>query len=203
MNRAAPVQISRAQNPMGALPGNDADCLFLPRLHNRLAWSCQPAEAASNSAVSSGILLLSKIYIPRSITVNNVTIIIQTAGSSLTTGENFLGLYSSGGALLAQTADQTTNWGSNGAKTAALTASATLNSGNAEDFWVWAARLGNGTTLPSVCNVLTSHAAVINDGLSAANSRCGYLAGPYTALPASFTPASITQYNHMDYVALS
>lgn len=209
MNRGQFIGRGRGQNPMQALPGNDADCVELPRNYGDasanplLAWTGRPGAASNSSGLSSGIMGLTKMYIPRSTPITRLTLYVGTAGNTLTTGQNFVGLYTNAGVLIGTSADQTTAWGTTGVKTAALTGGPFVaNSSNVEDYWVWTAVLGNGTTPPAFFNE-TNAAAFLNLGLSAAQSRSCFSGSAQTALPGSFTPSAVTPYSHAFFIAAS
>lgn len=157
-----------------------------------IAASDDPAHIASSVLVNGGILFLIKLPILQNVTVSNVILQVATGGSGLTTGQNFVGLYSQSGALIGSSADQTTPFASSGSKIIALTAqsagSLTLT-GSASTF-VWAAILANGTTAPLIGRVGTQN-TMANIGFSAANYRFAQNTSTgLTALPLSFTPAT-------------
>ena len=110
-------------------------------------------------------------------TITNLYIYLGVAGSSLTSGRNFAGLYDSSRNLLSGTADQTTAWGSGGTKTMALSSAQAVAAGDYFVAFYW-----NGTTGPTIARGTTI--AVCNVGLSTANSRCATSSSSLTtALP--------------------
>lgn len=64
-------------------------------------WSYDPVAASQAQAVSSGVVYLSGIYVRAPITVSNLWYVQSTAGTSPTAGQNWIGLYSSNGTLMA------------------------------------------------------------------------------------------------------
>lgn len=155
-----------------------------------IAWTGDPASLGGTpGALASGKLYLSAFWIRKTVTLSNMAVAIGTAGTTLTTGQNFAGIYDSTGAQKAATADQTSTWSAGGVGTydMALTASFSASPG-----MYWAALLSNATTCP---NFRGANAAItlIQVGQTAAQSRCGIFSSGLTALPASFTPSSIVQ----------
>lgn len=115
-----------------------------PADHGLLGWAYDVAGAVNSAAPSAaGTLQLVRLAIPFSVTVNSLALYVTTAGSGLTSGQCFAGLYSSAGTLLAATADQSTAWNTTGAKIMTLTSAQTVNEG-----YVYVGFYANGTTLP-------------------------------------------------------
>lgn len=94
----------------------------------------------------AGLVYLVALPIHGIQTITNLIISVGTAGSGLTSGQNFAGLYQNG-AFLAATADQSTNWASTGAKVMALSTPQSVNSSNGV---VYGAFFANGTTRPAL-----------------------------------------------------
>lgn len=179
------------QTPWGA-PLNGAlakmASITLPDDHGSIAWTYDPALSDGSSLVPTGTLNLMRVPIRAGVSTVSVTMCSTVAGVTLTAGQNLMGLYSSAGVLVAQTADQTASWLSTGTKTMAWTGATPLAPG-----MYWVAMLTNGTTAPQIQRGQTNAANAINYGLTAANSRFGTFGAGLTALPASFSPAAITQ----------
>jgi hypothetical protein len=127
--------------------------------------------------------------VPTTISVTNITVAISNAGSGLTSGQNFMGLYSSSGTLIGTTADQTTNFSSTGIKVAALIGGPYTITGGSNTF-VWVAFVANGTTLPKPIGSGIGVVGLANLGLTAATYRGAYNGTASTALPSSITPSS-------------
>jgi hypothetical protein len=141
--------------------------------------------------------MTAKLVLPVISTATNIIMSISTAGSSLTSGQNFIGLYSPSGTLLSGTADQTTNWGSSGLKTMALSSQQT----NLPPGIYTVAFYGNGSTLPTL-RVGTAGSSWPNAGLATVNSRFGIAnTGLTTALPS--TVGTITANEFAWWIALS
>jgi hypothetical protein len=160
-----------------------------PAYNNLLGWTMSSLEAGSNATLVSGRLYLFKIMVPTTISVTNITVAISNAGSGLTSGQNFMGLYSSSGTLIGTTADQTTNFSSTGIKVAALIGGPYTITGSSNTF-VWVAFVANGTTLPKPIGSGIGVVGLANLGLTAATYRGAYNGTASTALPSSITPSS-------------
>lgn len=152
------------------------------------AWTYDPAMALQGgTGLPLNTVQLCKVILRRTATITNVVVLIQTAGATLTAGQNFAGLYNASGTLLSATADQATAWstGGVGLKTMALTTQqVNLPAGT-----YYVALLANGTTAPQPARITGLNSSMLNLGLTAATAR--YATGPTgTTLPASITMAS-------------
>lgn len=88
--------------------------VLAPPDHGLLGWNFPPYLAVSSAlAPATGTVYVMKVPVPPGQTITNVIIGINAVGTNLTSGQNFAGLLSSSKALLAATADQTSNWGTN------------------------------------------------------------------------------------------
>lgn len=157
---------------------------WLPTDHNLLAWA-YPVEAAATSGApaTAGLLYLVRLHLPVTANITNIDMFATPGGTALTAGQCFAALYTSTGALIAQTADQAAAWASAGAKTMALAGGPyNLTAGDYYAGW-W----HNGTTAPSWSRSQNASGGLANYGLSAPNLR---FATANTALtttaPASF-----------------
>jgi hypothetical protein len=158
--------------------------------HNYLAWNYDVAGALNTAALpTSGQIVLTRINVWTAISVTNVVFAMPTLGSSLTSSENFAGLYNSSGVLIGTSADQTTTWntgGTTGLQTVALSGGP-FNV--AAGTFVWVAWLFNGSTGPTFTRAASQTAAISNAGLAAATARWAHTAtGGQTSL-AGFTPS--------------
>ncbi len=155
-----------------------------------IAWN-YPWWAAGTAFLlaTAGLVYICKIAIPTATTITNLHLHVSTAGSGLTTGQNWAGLYNSSKTLLSATGDQTTPWSSTGAKTMALTTPQAVQAGTH-----YIAIVANGTTLPTVYRNASS--AAVNGINNAANSNWATAdTGVTTALPntlGAFTAFSTT-----------
>jgi hypothetical protein len=161
---------------------------WAPEDHGYLTWTYEPLMCASSGNLpTAGTLQLARVHLSVATTVSNVILFVQTAGSGLTAGGCFAGLYTSGGSLIAGTADQSPAWASTGTKVMALASAQALAAG---DYYV--GFYATGTTAPAFSRASAAF-TIINTGLSTAASRWVTGAtGLTTALPASAGTLSTT-----------
>jgi hypothetical protein len=142
---------------------------FTPGDHGLLAWNYDPvyhSGSAGSLLGTAGTIYVMKLHVP-ACSVTNVIMYCTTAGNTLTSGQNFAGLYQ-GGALIGATADQTTAWGSGGLKTMALASGPfTIAAGDA-----YIAAFSNGSTVPQFART-SNLSALINAGITATASNFG------------------------------
>ena len=154
---------------------------------NLIAWTYDPLQAVGFTSTSPGTLALMRVIVRKASTITNAVYAVTSAGTSLTAGENWVGLYNFSGTLVAQTADQTTAMSGTGIITAPWTSPYAAAAGN-----YWLAILNNGSSTPSYArmgaNSLSDLASV---GLTAATRRFGAYGSGLTALPSTIAPASI------------
>jgi hypothetical protein len=157
---------------------------WAPEDYSFISWTFDPAmcNASSGATSSNGVLQLSRIHVPVGTTITNVVLFVTAGGTSLTSGQNFAGLYNASGTLLSATADQSGGWTGPGEKIIALTSAQVVAAG---DYYV--AFFANGTgTNPAFARAIATD-SVVNVGLSAANSRFATGAGSLTtAMPGSY-----------------
>lgn len=159
--------------------------LFQPSDQGLIAWTYDPISATNTSAPSLGVVQLVKVPLRYATTVSNVLLQL-TATGTLTTSQNFAGLYNSGGTLLSSTADQTTAWGSTGLKTMALTAAQTVLPGY---YYIGFVVNGSAACAFARGNGNAGASTTINAGLAAATYR--FATGPSgTSLPTTITMSS-------------
>ncbi len=172
---------------------------FAPADQGLITWTHDPAtlRSASNSSTSGTVYLMKVKIVDRATVVTNVIVGLETAGATLTAGQNFVGLYNSSGTRLAVSADQSANWTTAGVKTIPLTAPQTLAVGS-----YYVAILAVGTTPPTFA-MGAGGSTNINVGLTTGTAR--FLTGPtgQTSLPASITLGSQTQSTGGRWAALS
>lgn len=155
-----------------------------PDDHGIISWAYDPVIASTGSAVTAGSLALIRCNVKQEVTATTIYWHNNSAGT-VTSGQNFAGLYDSAGNRLASSSIAGTSVAT-GFKT--HTISVALNPG-----FYWVALLFNGTTMPQPIRLATYGASAINVGLSNAQTRFGTYSSGLTSLPATITPASITQ----------
>ncbi|MCX5537744.1 hypothetical protein OG785_45645 [Streptomyces sp. NBC_00006] len=194
-NDGGTIQAGLLQYPLSV--ANDPT--FTPADHGLITWTHDPAtlRSASNTTTSGTVYLCKVKIVNRSTVVSNVIVGIEAAGTGLTAGQSFVGLYDSSGTRLAVSADQSASWASTGMKSIALTAPQTLAVGT-----YYVAILSVGTTPPQF-SMGAGGAANINVGLATSAAR--YLIGPasQTALPTSITLGSQSTTTGARWAALS
>jgi hypothetical protein len=197
LNAALTDLDTRVTANAGTLSGNSARLAVLEAQGEFRAsdmglqtWTGDPVYATATSILTAGTVYMVKLNVRQAITATNAVYAVTTAGSTLTSGQNFVGLYDSSGSRVAVSADQTTNWGSAGAMTTPFTAPVSLTAGSYYLAWV-----SNGTTPITLARGTGLQSAMVNIGLSAATYR--YTTGGtgltgQTSLPASVTMSSRT-----------
>lgn len=161
--------------PVSSTPPN----IWLPSDFGLIAWSGDPTNSAGNSIPTAGKLTGGAVLLRSAALVTNLILGVTTAGA-LTSGENFAGLYNSSFDLVASSADQTTNWETAGFQTMPISGGPVeLQAGTYYLLALW-----NGTTGPTFANVGNNTIDLFALGTSPYRSL--NIAGPYTALPASF-----------------
>lgn len=207
VNAAFTSQDSRITSNTSNIAANSAAITtinnYLPELptdHGLIAWVGNPNMFPNQSALGAGIMTMIKLKVPVGTTITNSLIAINTAGVTLTAGQNLVGLYNSSGTLLATSADQSASWVSTGLKTAAFTVPATVAAG---DYYVGV--LSNGTTPPQLFRGVGSAnaPAFLSIGQTASNANWASTGAGLTALPASVTMSGRTLLGTGTWAALS
>ena len=170
---------------------------WTPQNQNLIAWTMDPSQAANTFLAVSGTIFFIGLQISVSVTVNNMVVLVNNAGSGLTAGQNLVGIYDAAGNLLGVSADQSTDWLSSGIKVVPLLTPVNLTPGV-----YYVALLSNGTTPITTVRETNLSVGSINVGLTAATARIAELAGQ-TTLPATVTPASRSLGNSSLWAALS
>jgi hypothetical protein len=159
-----------------------------------VAWTMDPLGVAGNTgALNPGIIFLIAFWTGQAETFAAIAYNVSTAGGTLTSGENFAGIYSVGATTatrVAVTPDQTTNFGSTGVKTPNFTASYI---GSAPGMY-YAAFLCNGTTGVTLTGGSTA-AALSNVNTSGGGMRLATYGTGQTTLPGTLTLSSLLTTN--------
>jgi hypothetical protein len=163
--------------------GGNALGLVKPTAHSMIAWTYDPAHCIAGKAGTAQTMYLAAIYVNRSTTATKLYWGINTAGATITAGQNFVGLYNSAGTQLASVgvdARVTTT----GPFTETISAAVTPG-------LYWVAFLFNATTMPQVYRAQDLNGAFMNLGISsAANYRFATNGTGLSALPSTITPSS-------------
>lgn len=176
---------------------------FLAADAGYLEWAYDPVAITTQTALANtGGVYLIRVNVRVARSVTNVIAYLGVLGSSLTSSENFAGLYSSTGTLIGTSADQTTTWntgGSTGLKTIALTGGPFAVSAG----FCWVALLFNGTTGPAFGKAGNVSSVISNAGFTASTARFAITSGSNTSLPGSFTPSASTLQGNEYWAAIS
>lgn len=169
--------------------------------HGAVAWTFDNTANSGSSTLTTGTPFMGKVWVREPTTLSTLYVSSTTAGTALTVGQNFAGVYDAAGVRLAITADQTTPWGTTtGLYTMPLTAPIAVTPGA-----YYLTLLSNGTTSPNLARGSLSGGGptTVNWGLTATNAR--YATGPagQTSLPATITMASRTTSNISLWMAVA
>lgn len=178
-----PVQSIAGLSGVLALSDFGIDQVWTPSYNGLLYSTGDPSLAQNTGLCVSGTKYVVRVPVSASQIVSNIWVVVTTAGSTLTSNQNLAGLYSSTGAQLGVTADQSAVWNSTGAKSMALTAAASVTSP-----YVYVELMSNGTTPATFSRFGQTTAANLN--VSGATLRAATTGTGATALDASFTPSS-------------
>ncbi len=145
------------------------------------AWTYDVAGVQSFTVVpTAGLLEVIRIPIRRPTVVTSITLYLSVAGSVLTAGQCFVGLYNSAGALVGSTADQSTVWAANGVKTSALVGGPFTVTGP----YCYVGIVFNGVTGPTIARSGVLIASAANAGMTGPTYRYSTAdAGVTTTLP--------------------
>lgn len=170
-----------------------------------VSWNFDPQPAAgtgSSPMNAAGTLEVQRLWVPAElvgrssgITIANLHVYVQTAGSGLTANQCLAGLYDAAGNLLSATGNQATAWASTGFKTMALLTPQTVSAGYYDVAFFY-----RGTTGPAMLR--GSSYAVVNGILAGADLRSARAAaGNTTAMPAALGSKTASVQNY--WVAVS
>lgn len=159
--------------------------IWQPRHYGLLAWSNSPHPCANPAVTGTTSMWVSKVFVPETITASNVVTYVTTAGSGVTSA--YMGVYDSSGALLGQTAQQSTAFNSTGTKSIALASPVTITGGPGVYVYV-AFCCTAATTAPTLTR--PSGTTFQNVNLSPADYVGGSTPGT-NPLASSFTPSSL------------
>jgi poly(3-hydroxybutyrate) depolymerase len=164
-----------------------------PDAHGFLAWTGDPSNAGSSTAVTAGVLYLSKIQLIAPATIASINVHVSTAGTSLT--NCFLALYNSAGVRQAVSANQSTAWQTGGTSDVAMVTPYDAAAGT-----YYVGILVGGGTPPAFARAANS--TVSNAGLSAGSYRFSTSGTSQTAAPSSVTLASTSASSTAYWTAL-
>jgi hypothetical protein len=176
---------------------------FIPSDASMLAWNFDPAAIGAVAGAASGTIQAIRLNIRSQVTFSSIVLFQAAAGAGLVTG-NLIGLYTSAGAQVAVSAEQSGNWnsGTNVFKATAMTGGPFTIAPGA--YFVLAVSNMSAGTTPTWGRWQSFTAQPANAGLAVASSRWATGSAAQTTLPGSFTPSTYLTQTALEYwVALS
>ena len=166
--------------------------------HGIKAWTQDPAGCGSTGSINtSGVIYLSKVILRAPASISNLYVTVTAGGSTLTAGQNLVGLYNSSGTKLVEGADQTTPFATAGTKTIAITTQ-NLAAGS-----YYIAIMSNGTTPATFMRGNGASGSAINIGLANSVGRFLDFGAGQTSLPSSITLSSASQNASARWAAMN
>lgn len=166
----------------GVLASNASQGDWRPEDHSLAAWTYDPVIASTGSALTSGTIYLVGLQLRVAATVTSIYWHNNSAGT-VTSGQNFVGLYNSSGTRLGQSSIA-------GTTVSVATKTEAIGTQNLGVGLYWVAFLFNGSTMPQPIRLATYSATALNLGLTAATARYATNATGQTSLPTSITPGN-------------
>jgi len=160
-----------------------------------LGWTYDPVIVGTGQTGTAGTIYLSRINVGTSGTATKLIWGINTAGSGVTAGQNFIALFDSSGTRLA-------NVGIDARITSTGIFTETISVPVTPGFY-WAAFLVNATGMPAIYRGGFLNGTLVNGVLSASQLRFGTAGTSQTSIPASITPSSNSFGQHSFYAALT
>lgn len=184
----------------GSSGSGAASGYIVPSSVSLIAWTFDPLmSAGQNGATYGGQMYGTLVQLPAS-TLSGVQFSVWTAGATLTSGANWVGLIdTASGNLIASTADMTTTFGASGFKDVPFSTAANYAGGKA-----YVVFLCNGTTLPKFASAYAGDTGLMNARLSGTSIRNGQIsaAGGLTALPATNDMSGSSANNRAIWAAI-
>lgn len=167
-----------------------------PGDHGFITWSHDPSLSVTSQAPTSGTIYLVGVYIRRTQSATKLWFANGAAATGATAGQNWVGIYSTAGTLLASAGIDSQVAASANAQ------SATISSTSLPAGMYWVAILVNFSSALTLMR--GSNGGHTNANLSGATLRFAINGTGATALPASITPASNAKGNSLPWwVAVS
>lgn len=173
--------ISTHTSQITALQGNTANATTAQGF-GLLGWTHDPVSVSTGNLATNGTLHLSRINVGVTGTATKLYWGINAAGATPTAGQNFISLWDSTGARLA-------NVGVDARVTTTGLFTETISASLTPGFY-WVGFLFNAATAPSVYRSQSLNATLMNTGLSASQARFCTNGTGLTVSPASITPGS-------------
>lgn len=188
--------------PLNLALRNLASAGMQPNDHGWITWTGDPQTCGASDAQTSGSVRMIKLPVmPQTYTLASIKYFIAAVAVTPVAGQNFAGVYDSGGTRLAVSADVTADVTVLGMKTWAMTSPLVVPAGSV----IWAAVLFNAATAPTgvASAAVSGRETLYNGDLTAATAR--FTSGPaaQTSLPVSITMASRTLLPRSPWVAVA
>lgn len=182
----------RAAAPLGPMRPVD---------HGWKFWTYDLAQVTSGAGtvLTSGTLVVTRLNTPGAVQAcTKVAVDIATAGGTLTSGQNLVGVYAPDGTQLALSSDRTATWAASGID------NITVSSFNTPaDSFVWVVILSVGTTPVALARIQGQATAALNFGTTASTTmRAGTNATGRTTLPSPLVPATNAFGNNHYWAAI-
>jgi len=157
--------------------------IIKPSNHGLVAWTFDPANVSTGKAGTAGTVYLAAVQVNQAMTATKILWGINTQGATITSGQNFVGLYNSAGSRLA-TVGVDARVTTTGMFTETISVAVTPG-------LYWVAFVFNATTMPQVYRGQDLNATLMNAGISS-NALLRYATNgtSQTSLPSSITPSS-------------
>lgn len=165
------------------------DGSWTPQDQGFASWSYDPFTNSATTALSTGVVYMTRIKVPKDVAVTQIHYGVFASGSGLTAGQNFVGIYNSAGTLLVTSADQTAAWGTTGAK--ATTIPTTILTAGTYDIAILTNATTTGITIVRGTAVGAA-SPILNANLATANLRSSTSGTGQTSLPPSITMSART-----------
>jgi hypothetical protein len=170
---------------------------FDPEDQSYNGWSYDPIAAANNTQPTSGQPVLIKVKASQTASISNVHLNVNNAGSGFAASSSYVALYDQGGNRLAQSADLATTLNSTGAKSIALTTSASVTGG--VFYYVYV--VVNASVMPSFNRA--GNVGAINQNLGPGTYRFCTLGSGISAPPALIDLGGSTAMSVSYWAAIS
>lgn len=158
-----------------------------PQDHGFLAWLAAPSLVTGAALNVSGTLYATRIQVPATISTTGIAVQVTAALVTPTASQNLLGLYTSAGAKIAQTADQGAVWNTTGFKQAAWTGGPFVIAGG-PSVYVLAAFLSVATT-PATFRGLNNTVTFVTSNQTGLGLLSSTMA-TQTTIPTTYTPGA-------------
>lgn len=169
------------------------------KLQNYLTWNHNPLLIQGTaSANTSGTIYLHRVYLAQGQTVTGIGYGVQTAGATLTAGQNLVGLYNPSGNRVAVSADQSSAWTSTGYKSTNFTSTYSVTTAG----YHYVAFLAVGTTPPAFHQQANASQIFYNANTSAGTFNHCSGGTSQTDLPTSITLGSTISTGVNTWVAV-